>query len=154
MTTVLGTRAQSIQVELTTDADFLCPLVTTDGSNWSPTLVATLRNSGGAAGRIQVNTNGAVAVYNTSNVLITATAAGAWVSGRWNRIEITMTVATSTTGSFTLNVYDEDSLTPTGTCTASNANFGTTNLVSMDLGSPGTNNGTVTHYFDTAITIS
>lgn len=98
--------------------------------------IATVRHASGVALRIVMTGGNAVSVQNTAGVAVASTATGVWQTGQWTRIDVIATVATTTTGSFTLNVYNNDSTSPSGTCTASNGDFGTAPLTSMDIGVP------------------
>lgn len=102
------------------------------------TVIFTGRHASGIAVRIGVRTDGSVRLYDSVNATIATTAAGAWAINRWNRISLVATVATSTTGSASLKVYNVDGLTPTGTASGSAANLGTAAFSACDIGVPGT----------------
>lgn len=113
------------------------------------TTIFTGRNSSGIAIRVAVLTTGAVRILDTANGIVATTAAGAWAAGRWNRIALVATVASSTTGVATVNVYNGDGTTPTGTASSTTGNFGTAAFATCDIGIPGTGpTGGWTTYWD------
>ncbi len=98
-------------------------------------VMATVRPTSGTIISLAVSTTGAVSVRNSGGTLGT-TVAGAVQTGQWARIEVTLTVATSSTGAVSLNVYNDDGTTPVGSYSTSAADLGTLPVVAADIGSP------------------
>lgn len=113
-------------------------------------VIGSVRHSGGQLFRIAISASGAALLQDSTGTTIATSAAGAWASGRWNRIEVVFTVATASTGIATLNVYDGNGDTPTGTASTTTGNLGTAQATSVDLAGPVTSSFTsgVTQWFD------
>lgn len=99
--------------------------------------------------RVGVDSSGRCFVRPAAGgAVIAQTATGAFVAGRLNRFELTYTIATSTTGSFTLNVYTGQNTAAAGTCTSSAANLGTAAATLVDFGTPADGTTTYALWFD------
>lgn len=121
--------------------------------HWGTVLVSrdviNVRHSAGQLFRIGISGTGAVQVKDSSGGVLGSTAAAAWAIDRWNRIEAFWdNSGGAAAGTITLEVYNGDSLTPTGTVTLSGVNLGTLPTSHADFGSPNSGSSTDTHYFD------
>lgn len=99
----------------------------------STTQICGIRSNAAYAARIQITNTGVVQILNSANTAVGSSAASAYTGSIRNRIEITLTVATSTTGTMTVNVYNESNVL-TGTVTKATENYGTVNIEALDIG--------------------
>jgi hypothetical protein len=121
--------------------------------HWGTALTArdiiNVRHASGQLFRIGVSGTGAVQVKDSTGGTLGSTATGAWAIDRWNRIEAFWDNAGGTAaGSITLEVYNGDSLTPTGSVSLSGVNLGAAVATHVDVGSPNSGSATDAHYFD------
>jgi hypothetical protein len=115
--------------------------------------IINVRHASGQLFRIGISGTGAVQLKDSTGGVLASTAAAAWAIDRWNRIECFWNNSGgSAAGTATLEVYDGDSLTPTGTLNVTTANLGTAVASHMDVGSPNSGSATDAHYFDSVQT--
>ncbi len=125
--------------------------------HWGTALTArdiiNVRHASGQLFRIGISGTGAVQAKDSTGGVLGSTAAAAWAIDRWNRIEAYWdNSGGAAAGTITLEVYNGDSLTPTGTLSLSGVNLGTAVASHMDVGSPNSGSVTDAHYFDSVQT--
>lgn len=125
--------------------------------HWGTALTArdiiNVRHASGQLFRIGISATGAVQAKDSTGGVLGSTAAAAWAIDRWNRIEAFWdNSGGAAAGTITLEVYNGDSLTPTGTLSLTGVNLGTAVASHMDVGSPNSGSATDAHYFDSVQT--
>jgi hypothetical protein len=119
----------------------------------NPTLTALdfahIRRSGGQLWRLSFTAAGIVQAKSSTGTVLGSTASGALATGRWNRVEAKWDNSGGTSaGTIDIEVFDGDSLTPTGTLNLTGLDIGTAVTTDLEILSPSTSSFAGTHYFD------
>lgn len=93
------------------------------------------RHAAGIAFRLAITSGNKLQLQNSTGGTI-ATSTASLVAAQWDRFEVVYTVATSTTGVITVNVYAGNGTSAYATISSSTADLGTAAITAVEIGSP------------------